>query len=104
MYVSSFTVSQKEMLESALRVTGTKANDWTITKKSSQERFANGLAAISRGDYAGYKKLSTRLFFPDGCGNFEHSKGTSNSLLGLPNEDIDEATKMAIECAKTSGQ
>ncbi len=80
------------MLASALRVTGTKEDDWTITKESTQERFASGGFA---------KALYTRIFFPDGCGDFEHNKGTLNSLLGLLEEDIDEATKVAIERQKT---
>jgi hypothetical protein len=44
----------------------------------------------------------TRVFYPDGAGNFEDSKGTQNVLLGLPEEDIDEATKIAIQRAKTN--
>lgn len=35
-----------------------------------------------------------------GCGDFEHNKGTINSLLSLPKEDIDEATERAIERSK----
>lgn len=41
--------------------------------------------------------LYGRVFFPDGCGDFESSKGTLNKLLGLPQEDLDEATKRALE-------
>lgn len=99
-YVKSFTVSQKDMLESALRVTGTKLDDWTITKESSQERFAAGVREIKEGKRIGFAKLGyTRVFFPDGAGNIEH-KGTVNSLLNLPEEDIDEATRVAMERSK----
>jgi hypothetical protein len=44
--------------------------------------------------------LYTRVFYQDGAGNIEQ-KGTLNSLLDLPTEDIDEATKIAIERSKT---
>jgi hypothetical protein len=44
----------------------------------------------------------SRVFYPDGSGDFESSKGTSNAVLGLPEEDIDEATKIAVERAKTN--
>ena len=96
-YIKSFTVGQKDMLASALRVTATKEDDWTITKESSHQRFQQGMEAVAKGDYSGYLKIPTRLFFPDGSGNFEHNKGTMNEVLGLPQEDIDEATRFAFE-------
>lgn len=89
------------MLESALRVTGTNKDEWKITKESSQDRYANGLEMMKQGQRVGFAKaMYTRVFFPDGCGNFEDNKGTLNSLLGLPKENIDEATKRAIERSK----
>lgn len=91
------------MLESALRVTGTKENDWTITKEPAQERYSSGIKEMQEGKRIGFAKMMiTRVFYPDGCGDFEHNKGTLNSLLDLPKEDIDEATKAAIERSKTS--
>lgn len=91
-------------MASALRVTGTKEGDWTITKEPTQERFSTGTKEVQEGKREGFAKfLYTRIFFPDGCGDFEHNKGTLNSLLGLPKEDIDEATKVAIERQKTAG-
>ena len=102
-YINSFTVSQKDMLESALRVTGTKEDDWTIAKEPAQERYSNGIKEIQEGKRIGFAKMMyTRVFYPDGCGDFEHNKGTLNSLLDLPKENIDEATKAAIERSKIS--
>lgn len=100
-YVKSFTVSQKDMLESVYRVTGTTEADWTITKESSIERYTNGLKEMYEGSRNGFAKmLYTRVFYPDGCGDIEH-KGTINDLLGLPTEDIDAATRVAVDRAKT---
>jgi len=90
------------MLESALRVTGTKEDDWSITKEPAQERYSSGIKEIQEGKRIGFAKMISRVFYPDGCGDFEHNKGTLNSLLDLPKEDIDEATKAAIERSKTS--
>lgn len=92
------------MLASALRVTGTTEDDWTITKEPARERYASGIREIQQGKRIGFAKMMyTRVFYPDGCGDFEHSKGTLNRLLGLLEEDIDEATKAALERSKTSG-
>ncbi|KAL8836304.1 MAG: hypothetical protein Q9170_002977 [Blastenia crenularia] len=102
-YINSFTISQKDMLMSALRVTGTEERGWTITKERAQERFSTGVKEIQQGKKEGYSKLAARIFFPDGCGDFEHNRGTLNSFLGLPKEDIDEATRVAIERQRTAG-
>ncbi|KAJ5267629.1 hypothetical protein N7478_010437 [Penicillium angulare] len=100
-YVKSFTINQKHMLASALRVTGTKESDWKISIEPAAERYANGVAAIKEGNRIGFAKmLYTRIFYKDGNGNIEH-KGTLNALLGLPSEDIDEATQVAIERSRT---
>jgi len=89
------------MLASALRVTGSKEADWTITKESAQERYSTGVKEIQQGKRVGFAKMMyTRVFFPDGCGDFEHNKGTLNSVLDLPKEDIDETTKVAVERSK----
>ena len=83
-------------------MTGTQEEDWTIKKEPAQDRFASGAAEVKEGKMEGFAKLLyTRIFFPDGCGDFEHNKGTLNSLLKLPQENIDEATKIAIERSKT---
>jgi hypothetical protein len=100
-YINSFTVSQKDMLESACRVTGTKKDDWTITKEPAQDRYMSGVEEMKEGNRIGFVKMMyTRVFYPDGCGDFEHNKGTLNKVLDLPQEDIDEATKVAIERSK----
>ena len=101
-YVSSFTISQKDMLQSAIRVTGTTEGDWTISKERAEDRFASGLQQLKEGNREGFGKLMSRVFYADGSGDVEHSKGTLNSLLGLPKEDIDKATKVAIERSKAS--
>jgi hypothetical protein len=91
------------MLNSALRVTGTKLEDWNITNEPAEERYAKGLKEIKEGNRIGFAKmLYTRVFYRDGSGDFEH-KGTLNGLLNLPEEDIDEATKVAIERSKNPG-
>ncbi|RDW70340.1 hypothetical protein BP5796_08737 [Coleophoma crateriformis] len=102
-YMSSFRVSQKDMWESAMRVTGTKESDWTVSYEDVHERFQNGLEKFQKGNMEGFAQLLyVRTFFPDGAGEYETSKGLHNELLGLPQEDFDECTKRAIEMAKTS--
>jgi len=97
-WVSSFCVSQRDMLESAKRVTGTTDADWTITRTGHAERFAAGKKRREQGDPKGYAQLLyTRVFYPDGDGSYHD--GRDNDALGLPKEDLDEWTAVGIKMA-----
>ena len=76
-YVSSFNISQKDMLDSIMRVTGTMLG------------FA--------------KLVYSRSFYPDMSGNYEATKSLHNDILGLPKEDLDEYTTIAVGMAEKSG-
>lgn len=96
-YISSFCVSQRDMFDSLLRVTGTTEKDWKISHEDSRERYAGGVKAMQSGDMRGFARaMYTRMFYPDGSGVYENLRGLQNELLGLPQEDMDEFTKIAI--------
>lgn len=100
-YVKSFTISQQDMFKSVQRVTKTGPSDWTITKEPVKERYTNGMEAMKNGDRIGFAKMMySRVFYPDGVGNFEKRRGVLNELLALPEENIDEATERTIERSK----
>lgn len=93
LYIASFRVSQKDMFESVKRVTGTADADWKIEYVNSRERFREAQEAMKKGDPTGFnRQLYTRIFFPTGEGDHVRH-GLANEVLGLPQEDIDEATK-----------
>ena len=103
-YISSFLVNQKEMLDSVMRVTSTTLEDWEVTHEPSKERYESGMAEFQKGNRLGFARLLyTRFFYPDGSGDFETSKGLHNDTLGLPKEDIDEYTKVALRMAEEKG-
>jgi hypothetical protein len=98
-YISSFLVSQRDMLESVYRVTGTKESDWAISSEPARDRYADGLEAMKTGDRVGFAKMMyTRIFYDDKVGDCEHK--TINARLGLPKEDLDDATKRAVKRAE----
>jgi hypothetical protein len=103
-YVSSFNVSQKDMLDSVMRVTGTSLKDWKVSYEPVKERYKAGVEEFRSGSRIGFGKLLyARSFYPDKCGNYEERKGLHNDLLGLPKEDMDEYTKIAVQRAEKSG-
>ena len=100
--ISSFNVSQRDILNSVMRVTGTTPDDWKIEHESSTSRYKAGMEAFRKGgDFVEFVKvLYSRVFYQDGKGNFEASKGLQNDVLGLPKEDLDEHTKIALQMAQ----
>ena len=100
-YISSFNISQRDILNSVLRVTGKTLNDWKIEHEPSTSRYKAGVEAFQKGDIVGFiKLLYSRHFYQDGSGDYEASKGLHNDILGLPKEDLDEHTKIAVETAQ----
>ncbi|KAF3910027.1 hypothetical protein AA313_de0207056 [Arthrobotrys entomopaga] len=96
--IESFNVSQNDMFESLKRVTGTTDTDWEITTENSQQRYFRGLGMLKEGNLAGFAiGLYTRTFYPDNAGTMPN---TVNKVFNLPQEDLDECTKGAVERAK----
>ncbi|EJD48388.1 putative oxidoreductase CipA [Auricularia subglabra TFB-10046 SS5] len=92
-YIASFRVNQKHMFEVVKRVSGTADADWKVAHVKSAERYQEAKELMQKGDRHAFSRLLyTRIFFPTGEG--DHSRhGLANEVLGLPKEDIDEATK-----------
>ncbi|OBT69251.1 hypothetical protein VE03_01962 [Pseudogymnoascus sp. 23342-1-I1] len=98
-YLKSFVVSQNDMFESVKRVTGTTDADWTVTHEDSKKRYEEGLAQVRSGNMAGFSKLLySRAFYPEDSNDL--SAKVQNELLGLPDENLDESTKVAIAMVK----
>ncbi|KAA8643825.1 hypothetical protein EYZ11_008911 [Aspergillus tanneri] len=99
-YVGSFTCTQRDILDSIHRVTGTTDADWTISYESCQKRYQDGLAEMQNGVNSGFAKaLYAVSFSKDAGGDFESTRGLANDAIGLPKEDLDEVTKKALTTA-----
>lgn len=97
---TSFLISQRDMLHSILRVTGDNEGDWKIKEVDAKERYNRGMKMIQEGDmYNGFGIiLYSRIFYPAEEANF--SAKVQNKLLGLPEESLDEATKVGLQMNK----
>lgn len=98
-YLKSFVVSQNDIFESVKRVTGTSDADWTVTHESTKKRYEDGLAQVKGGNMAGFGKLLyARAFYREDPNDL--SAKAQNDLLGLPEENLDEATEVGIDLVK----
>lgn len=96
-YLSSFLVSQKDMLDSVMRVTGTAPGNWHVRYEPSSRRYEIGVEELRKGNLFGFPLLMySRVFYPGGGGEFETSRGLLNGVLGLPREDLDQYTAVAV--------
>jgi hypothetical protein len=97
--IYSFRVSQRDMLDSLHRVLGTTDADWEITYEPTAKRIQDGAAELQQGKMTGFAKmLYGRGFQPSNDkADYAGTRETANEVLGLPKEDLDEATKRAVE-------
>lgn len=100
LYVSSFRVNQRNMLDSLNSVLGTSDVDWNITHEAAEKRLKDGLQLLQQG-VMNPKALYARIFLPAGDGDYESSGLLVNDRFGLPKENLDEATKEAVEMVKS---
>lgn len=100
LFISSFLASQRDMLDSVHRVLGTTDADWEVVQEGHLERYQRGQELMKQGQLEGFGMcLYTRAFYPNGDGNYEAKHGLANDVLGLPKEDFDDATKLAVDMA-----
>ncbi|KAF2668781.1 NAD(P)-binding protein [Microthyrium microscopicum] len=96
-YMNSFLVSQRDMLDSVNRANGTKDEDWTITHEGSEQRHKDAMEKMKTGDRRAFATaMYSRMFFQNGDGDYT-SRGLANEVLGLPKENLDEATKVVVK-------
>ena len=100
--LSSFRICQRDMLDSLHRVLGTEDKDWEIRRENTEQRYKDGVEELQKGIFTGRAKaMYTRVFYPNGDGDYEASLGLVNGVLGLPKEELDDATKRAVEMVES---
>lgn len=101
-YVTSFKISQRDILNSLHRILGTTDEDWQITYESTARRAQEGMEEFANGKITGIgKAMYAKLFIRSRAGELELPKEPANKVLGLPEERLDEATRTAVEMVES---
>jgi hypothetical protein len=105
-YIRSFRVSQRDMLDSLHRVLNTTDEDWVISYEPAAKRAQDGLEEFSnKGIITGMaKNMYAKLFIRSKAGELDYPKGPkglANKVLGLPEESLDGATKRAVKMVES---
>ena len=97
-YVSSFRISQRDILSSVQRVTGTADGDWKIEYADTQAWMDEGKQQMAKGDFMGVRSLVYGNVLKEGNGgDYEKSRGLSNEVLGLEKEDLDTVVRKTLK-------
>ncbi|KAJ6184420.1 hypothetical protein N7519_005721 [Penicillium mononematosum] len=89
-FVSSFNVSQKDILDVVEKVDGQK---WTVKHDTSEKVIAEGKRRLAAGDFAGIIDLTRGGAFGKQALGDSRPYGLWDDKLGLPREDIEQAVK-----------
>lgn len=96
--VSSFLVSQRDMLDSVHKALGDSDGEWSITSEPVEERVKSGLQDLYKGNHLGFvRAMYTHVFGKSVNENSPAGQEMANARLGLPKEDLDEVTKWTVE-------
>jgi len=102
-FFSSFSVTQRDLLDSVQRVTGTSDTDWHIETKNVEERTAEGWKRLKEGNPMGMVDLLYASVMTKGVGD-QFRVGTENEALGLPKENLDDVVKEVVENLEKKGK
>lgn len=103
-YISSFRLSQRDIFESVKLVTKTTDTECTIKHDETEYRYEEGLKAAMQSHSDGWIKMGySRMFLPDGAGDYESSQGLHNADLGLGPEGFDTFTAIGVQMGLDSG-
>jgi len=94
-FVNSFHVTQQEIFESVLKVTGTKEEDWKVGSENVDEKIQSGKDAVKAGNFMGAVSILYGATMKEGLGN-GYGGELANEKLGLPKEELDELVKEVV--------
>ncbi|KAI9675320.1 MAG: hypothetical protein M1817_001223 [Caeruleum heppii] len=96
-YISSFSVSQNDMLAAVQRATGTTPSEWTVTDIPVDEFIQDGRDKFAKGDRMGMINVLYGATFKRGLGDQYHGRELANEKLGLKEEDLDEVVQRVVK-------
>lgn len=102
-YIRSFWLNQRDILDSAIRATGTKESDWEIKTQDPAEAIQASRDAVAAGNMMAFiGEFYTTHMLEGRGGNFEEKAVSDMAVLGLEGENLDEVVKRVVGEMNTS--
>jgi hypothetical protein len=97
-YLRSFLISQRDILDSAIRATGTKESDWEIKTQGPEDAIQASREAVAAGNMMAFVGEFYTAHMQEGRGgNYEEKAAKDAEVLGLEKENLDEVVKRVVE-------
>ncbi|KAH7413811.1 hypothetical protein DE146DRAFT_638657 [Phaeosphaeria sp. MPI-PUGE-AT-0046c] len=93
-YLRSFFLNQRDILDSAIRATGTKESDWEIKTQDPAEAIQASRDAVAAGNMMAFLgEFYTTHMLEGRGGDFEEKAVKDMAVLGLGKENLDDVIK-----------
>ncbi|KAM0330122.1 hypothetical protein ACHAQA_004295 [Verticillium albo-atrum] len=99
LYLKSFRVSQRDLLDSILRVTGATEADWDIKVEDAASAMEQLQKVLAAGDESAGLPMFFIMHLREGWGGDYDEKVGDLKRLGIEPEDLDFFTKQAVDKA-----
>jgi uncharacterized protein YbjT (DUF2867 family) len=101
-YLRSFLLSQRDILDSAIRATGTKESDWQVTTQDPEVTIQAARDAMAAGNPMAFVGEFYTAHMQEGRGgNYEEKAVKDAAVLGLERENLDEVVKRVVKELET---
>ena len=88
-YLSSFELTQRDILDSAIRATGTKESEWNIQVVPAEKAIAESRAQVAAGNHMAFMREFYIAHMMEGRGgNFQAKAAKDASVLGLEGKEV----------------
>jgi uncharacterized protein YbjT (DUF2867 family) len=96
-YLRSFEINQRDILDSAIRATGTKEADWEVKTQEPEEAIQASREAVAAGNMMAFVGEFYPSHMQEGRGgNYEAKAAKDAEVLGLEKENLDEVVARVV--------
>ncbi|OAL43132.1 NAD(P)-binding protein [Pyrenochaeta sp. DS3sAY3a] len=97
-YLSSFETTQRDILNSAIRATGTQESDWEIVTVGADVAIQECREEVAQGNHMAFIKEFYITHMTEGSGGNYQSKAIKDAkTLGLNEDNIDEEVRAVVQ-------
>jgi uncharacterized protein YbjT (DUF2867 family) len=105
LYLRSFLINQRDILDSAIYATGTKESDWEIKTQEPEEAIKASREAVAAGNPMAFVGEFYTAHMQEGRGgNYEEKAAKDAEVLGLKEENLVDVMKVIVQELGATGQ
>jgi uncharacterized protein YbjT (DUF2867 family) len=97
-YLKSFLVDQRAILDSVIRATGTKESDWEVKTQEPEGAIEESRKAVAAGNMMAFVgEFYTAHMQPGRGGNYDEKANKDAEILGMKEESLDDVVAAVVK-------